>query len=124
MRPRHRIQIFKRLETRNSVGETLYSFEPLCTTWAEFSREDNPGIITIRYQRDLLPGYRVAVSESEHYEIVSVVDQYREGRIKFVELGLKPVQAGLEMQPAPARWTASRGFLARETNTDKENSSC
>jgi len=81
---RSRIEIHRRTASRNTVGEVVYEFEKICETWAELRGD----IVTIRYQRDLMPGYRVIIGD-EILEIVSVRDILQPTRL--VELGVKPL---------------------------------
>jgi head-tail adaptor len=66
---RHRITIEKKIEQRGRLGDVEIEWQLVCQTWAEI--RDN--VITIRYQPDLLPGYRVRIGKS-YFEIVGVVD--------------------------------------------------
>jgi head-tail adaptor len=66
---RHRITIEKKIEQRGKLGDVEIEWRLVCQTWAEI--RDN--VITIRYQPDLLPGYRVAIGKS-YFEIIGVQD--------------------------------------------------
>jgi head-tail adaptor len=94
-----------------SMGETVYNWEPACTTWAEIRGD----VITIRYQSDLQPGYRVKIGE-ECLEIISVID--RPGKTRLVELTVKETLARESMPRAQWRWTATaKGFRQSGGNT-------
>jgi head-tail adaptor len=108
---RHRITIERTISTRNTCGEVLYHWEFVCRCWAEI--RDNT--ITIRYQPDLLPGYRVVIGAS-YFEIVGVVDikePTRLVRLEVKELGhgrACPVRSEDEQQNV-------KGFPWSATNT-------
>jgi head-tail adaptor len=82
---RHRITIQRKIYRRNSCGEVLYDWQAVCQTWAQICGE----VVTIRYQADLLPGYRVVIGD-DHFEITAVIDRkFRRGRL--VELHLSNI---------------------------------
>jgi hypothetical protein len=62
-------------------------------------------VVTIRYQADLLPAYRVVIG-NETFEIVCVKDILQPTRL--IELGIR---ARADMPLAQGRWTARLGFL-------------
>jgi head-tail adaptor len=108
---RYRITILKRVESTNSVGELLYSWEKACTVWAELHDGD---YFTTRFFGECFPGWRAKMGE-DLYEIVGVIDIPQKTRL--VKLIVKRIQAGMELLPARPRWTARQGFLGREANT-------
>lgn len=55
---------------KDSVGDVDSIWEKVCQTWAQF---DPKGELTIRYQKDLQPGYRVQIGR-EYFEVSGVVD--------------------------------------------------
>jgi head-tail adaptor len=76
---RHRIVIQKKIDHRNCVGEVLYDWQDVCTTWSEI----RGNVISIRYQSALDLGMRVVIGNS-FFEIVGIVD--RQGKTRLVEL--------------------------------------
>jgi head-tail adaptor len=108
---RHRITIQQKIERRNAVGEFLFDWQDVCTTWSEI--KDNT--ITIRYQPELWPGMRVVIGNS-YFEIVGVID--RQGKTRLVELQVKEIRASAVLPDARWRWTATaEGFRQSGTNT-------
>jgi head-tail adaptor len=108
---RHRIEIQRKITQTNSVGELLFSWEKACTVWAELHEGD---YFTTRYFGECFPGWRAKMGE-QVFEITGVVDIPQKARL--VKLIIKRIQAGMELLPARARWTARLGFLDREANT-------
>jgi head-tail adaptor len=92
---RHRIAIQKKIERRNSCGEVCISWEKTCEIWAEI-RDD---VVTVRYMRDLLPGYRVVIGDS-YFEIVGVID--RRGKTRLVELHVSEIKETGRQRFCPA----------------------
>jgi len=78
---RHRITILQK------NGST---WNEVCQTWAEIHHEN---LITIRYQPDLQPGYRVVIGNS-FFEIVGVID--RPGKTRLVELRIEKLRASTD----------------------------
>jgi hypothetical protein len=73
----------------------LYRFEKSCETWAEIEGD----IVTIRYQKDLMPGYHVMIGRQE-FEIISVRDILSPTRL--VELGIRDIKRSGRRRFCPA----------------------
>jgi len=105
---RHRIAIEKRVELgRNTVGEVFFDWQKTCETWAEIKNYT----ITIRYKRDLQPGYRVVIGNS-FYEIVGVID--RRGKTRLAELQVKEISGARENASRATTMNSFRQGLSSE----------
>ena len=91
---RHRIQIQRQI-TIPPLNWAVWI--QVCRTWAEIHDD----MITIRYQKNLSPGMRVAIGNHHHYEIVGVID--RPGKTRLVELHVKEIRAQAEIPCAQQR---------------------
>jgi len=100
---RHRVEIQKKVERRNTVGEVLYGFERVCEIWAEIK----DGLISVRYVADVYPGDRVVIGESR-FKIIGVID--RRGKTRLTELQVE--QSGTRDDAACARRmnSSAKGF--------------
>jgi hypothetical protein len=107
---RHRITIERRTED---------GFERICETWAEI----RGNVISIRYQPEIYPDYRVVIG-SDHFRIVGVVD--RRGKTRLTELQVEESGARDNAVRALGMNSIAKGFsqsVANASNKDKNDAS-